>query len=341
MHIDIDNEQKIGMIVPNGKHIKKAIMGMLDEKGYENEEWQNGLLHVAIKNEPVTLTFQHQVDVIGQVSRRIFKAGWVGSERLAEHLAYLDKQGLSPEVVEIGRFRLFPPRLRLSFLVRDNEEDNARCKTPADLRGARIVTGTPTLAALHLAPYFPGEKLPVDIDLTHGGEEGQVYAHYAEAALVVVDSGDTMRNHSLRELKGGLVMRGIYVSAIANIEYLRDRGNRMLLEQAMGRLQNGRRSRTGFLMPKLPIFSDGVVAASAVPELPEQLSQDISTSPVDDSIRVSHAESPRTRWESVLRLIPGFQKAVIASTMLFTLLPSSVILNPWHSKTSKEKDLRN
>lgn len=268
--MNIDQEQKIGMIVPNGKHIKKAIMGMLDDRGYETEAWQNGLLHVDIKNEPMNLTFQHQVDVIGQVSKGVFAGGFVGSERLAEHEAFLAKQELSPKVVEMGRFRLFPSRLRLSFLVRDNVVDNETYKTPADLRGARIVTGCPTLAARHLAPYFPGEELPVDIDMVNGGEEGQVYARVADAALVVVDSGDTMRNHFLRELKKGLVIPGIYVSAIANIEFLGDRGNRMLLEQAMHRLQNSGRSRTGFLMPNLPGFGDSFTPQTDEEILPRE-----------------------------------------------------------------------
>lgn len=44
------------------------------------------------------------------------------------------------------------------------------------------------------------------------------------------------------------------------------------------------------------------------------------------------------KWD-IRSLLPKFGKAAVVSTMLFALLGSSAILNPWHSRTSKEKDL--
>lgn len=259
----IDQEQKLGVVIPAGTHIRDPIMRLLDNRGFNYELWANGRLHADVPDEPFTFTFQNHADVIRQVAKGVFGAGFVGSDRLLEYLASLEEDALPNNVQPIGRFEVFNPSLRLALLVRDNPIDNERYQKIVDLRGTRIVTSYQTLTRKFLDGYFPGEKsLPVEIDgeIT-GKEEGQVDGYKAAAAAVIVDTGAAMRANGLRELEGGTIMEGIQPVLIMNPEYFQNRGKQQpLLDQFMRRLQGSQRSSRGCFRfthrPQPPFLSD-------------------------------------------------------------------------------------
>lgn len=233
-------ESKFGILVPDGKHIRPSIEKFLDSQGIKTELWSNGRLHADVKNAPVTLTFQNHADVIGEVEDGISQAGFVGSDRYAEYLANLGSEA-SPTVIELARFELFNPRVRLSLLVRDNPEDNERYRTPADLRDRKIITTYPGLVLQFLRGVFPGEeKVPVEVYARISGkEEGHVDGGRFEAAGVIVDTGTAMRTNHLREL--AVIMTDIQPILVYNSDYFRDRGHLRLLTRFRNMVQHSRK----------------------------------------------------------------------------------------------------
>lgn len=257
--------EKIGILVPDGKHIKPAVESLLESQGIKTELWRNGRLHADVENAPVTLTFQNHADVIGEVEDAISQAGFVGSDRYAEYLASL-APGVTPKVGELMRIVLFNPHVRLSLLVRNNPEDNEIFQDPRDLRDRRVLTTYPGLVSRFLMGVFPGEQpLPVHIySRVTGKEEGNVDARRFDAAGVIVDTGDAMRTNSLREL--AVIMKGIQPVLVYNAEYFEDKGHRRLLDRFVNMLKKG--NRRGNSMPNLsrlsPIFEQPTPSPVAV-----------------------------------------------------------------------------
>lgn len=230
------NPEKIGILVPDGRHIRPAIERLLESQGIKTELWSNGRLHADVKNAPVTLTFQNHADVLGEVEDAISQAGFVGSDRYAEYLASL-APGVTPGVEQLARFELFNPHVRLSLLVRDNPEDNKRFQDPRDLRDRGVLTTYPGLVSQFLRRAFPGEQpLPVLVySRVTGKEEGHVDARRFDAAGVIVDTGKAMRTNNLRELA---IIRGdIQPVLVYNVEYFQNKGRRRLLNRFKDMLQ--------------------------------------------------------------------------------------------------------
>lgn len=241
----VDREQKFSILVPDGKHIRPSIEKLLAEQGLETELWTNGRLHADVKNAPVTLTFQNHVDVIGEVEDGISQAGFVGSDIYDEYLASL-RLGEVLKVGQLARFELFNPRVRLSLLVKNNDQ----YQNVEDLRGTRVVTTYPALVGQFLRGFFPDEAvLPIGIyGRVSGKEEGHVDdGRIFGAAGVIVDTGTAMRENNLREL--ATVKTNIQPVLVYNIEYFKDRGNRRRLDRFMAMIQNSKRGSSGDITP--------------------------------------------------------------------------------------------
>ncbi len=246
------NPEKIGILVPDGRHIKPAIESLLESRGIKTELWNNGRLHADVRNAPVTLTFQNHADVIGEVEDGISHAGFVGSDRYDEYLASLSPE-VTPRVAQLARFELFNPHVRLSLLVRNNPEDNKRFQDPGDLRDRQVLTTYPGLVSQFLRRAFPGElPLPVHIySRVTGKEEGHIDARRFDAAGVIVDTGRAMDTNNLREL--AVIMRDIQPVLVYNVEYFGDKGHKRLLIKFKGMLQVD--NKPGNSVPNLPTLS--------------------------------------------------------------------------------------
>lgn len=239
---------KLGVLIPDGKHIYPETIRLLKNRGVQIGAMRdNGALHAEVDNAPVALTTTPTGNVIEQVADGIFfQLGFIGSDMLAEYRASLSETAI-PRVEELLSFEVFPRNLRISLLVRNNPTDNEVFKGVADLRNRRVVTSSfPELTRQFLQPYFPDrKKVPVNIDSKiDGKEEGLVSARAADAAVVLVESGKTMRSNTLRILGGeeeGVMMRDIKLALVYNPEIIKERGHESLVGQFSDRLQNGRR----------------------------------------------------------------------------------------------------
>lgn len=253
---------KLRMLIPDGKHVISKITGIINGGGFPLNLRTNGGLHVELEEEEIPLSFTVQKNraIPGLVAEGRFPAGFTTIDRLTDYLvqAAYPESKLSANVQELVRFPVFNPRLRLSLLVRDNPIDNIRFQTVADLEDQMVTTSYEGLAR----QYFERANVSVSLDGQGGKEEGLVRDGDAEAAIVVVDRGVTMRNNFLRELGGPVMPRGeIQVVFIYNTELFQNKGSELLLMQFVDRLQNGKRSSSGFLMPNLPGFSQAVATA--------------------------------------------------------------------------------
>lgn len=261
--IDQEPVTKLGVLVPAGDNIRDVVIGFLERRGFQiGEMRRNGTGHADVRNAPVTLTIEHSEDLIRDVDEgEHFQLGFVGNDRQAEYRASLPRRR-PPKVEELVRFDLFPARLRLSLLVRDNPYDNAIYQGVTALRDKTLVTTYPGLTRQFLSPYFPNDRVvPVNIVKKDGKEEGFVSSRAADAAVVIVDRGRTMRINVLRELLPEKpIMTGIQPVLIYNPEYFRQgendsqdllevkRGRVFLLEQFLDRLQTGKKPpRFGYL----------------------------------------------------------------------------------------------
>lgn len=230
-------EQKIDILVPDGKHIRPSIEQLLERQGIKTDLWTNGKLHADVRYTPVTLTFQNHADVIGEVEDGISQAGFVGSDRYAEYLVSLGPEKTST-VEQLARFELFNPNVRLSLLVRDNPADNRRFRTVEDLRGARILTTYPGLVMQFLREKVFRDEGPMTVEIytrVSGKEEGHVDGRKFAAAGVIVDTGTAMKSSRLREL--AVVMTDIQPVLVYNKQYFEDSGRWRILNRFLNRLQ--------------------------------------------------------------------------------------------------------
>ena len=253
--MNIETEQRLGILIPDGKNISPEVTKYLGNKGIKiiGEAIRNGTLHGVFENFPGRWTQLPSTNIIGEIAQgRFFQAGFVGSDFLSEYRASLS--GEPPRVEELQSFCLFPENVRVSLLVRDtNSEDyyyfdgeiydDNSVDGPSDLRDRRLLTRYPELTRKFLKPHFPKDNtIPVDIDTRIGGkEEGMVAAHAADATVVIVESGRTMRRNGLREL--AVIERDIQPVFVINKAAIQEQGKERLLEEFSDRLQNGRRSR--------------------------------------------------------------------------------------------------
>lgn len=248
----IDREQRIGIAIPAGKHIRPVIEDALYEKGFRFDWKNNGGLHASVTNSPVKLTILNHRDIIGQVAEGHFEAGFVGSDVYDEYKASLP-EGSLPKVDVEHRFNLFNPNIRLSLLVRKwNRFDTRLYQVVTDLRGQRVITTYPGLTTEFFSQYIDNQKeMPVIDGTLTGKEEGQVAGRKAEAAIVIVDSGDTMRANHLKEL--AVVMHDIQPVLLVNSEFIRnigDIGSQRSWVLFVDKLKNGYKSNRSF--PVLP-----------------------------------------------------------------------------------------
>lgn len=252
MVVNSRERDRIGIAIPAGKHIRPVIESELIGKGFRFDWRKNGALHASVTNLPVNLTLQNHGDIIGQVAAGYFEAGFVGSDVYAEYMASLAADSL-PKVEERHRLNLFNPETRLSLLVRNGNRLNTKSyQSVTELQGQRVITTYPRLATKFFSRYIDHqEEMPVIDGTLTGKEEGQVAGRKAEAAIVIVDSGDTMRANHLKEL--AVVMHDIQPVLLVNSEFIRDIGD-IGSQRSWGlfvdRLKNGYKSNRSF--PVLP-----------------------------------------------------------------------------------------
>lgn len=249
MVVNSRERDRIGVAIPAGKHINTVIEEMLRQQGFCFDWRQNGGLHASVKNSPVDLTVQNHRDIIGQVAEGHFVAGFVGSDLLAEYMVSRSEKGL-PKVESVESFGLFSPSIRLGLLVRNGNNVNDTHRKVEDLQGQRVITTYPGLTDSFFLQYIKEEKNMPIIDVVTGKEEGQLAARLAEAAVVIVDSGATMKANRLREL--AVVMRDIKPVLLVNSDFLQEPGNtgcQRAWEQFMDRLKNGCNVNMGSLLP--------------------------------------------------------------------------------------------
>lgn len=260
--MNVDTEQRLGILIPDGKNINPEITKLLGDKGIKiGETKRNGRLHGLFDNFPGRWTQLPSANIIGEIAQgRIFQAGFVGSDFLAEQRASLSEdEDIPPTVEELQRFPLFPENVRVSLLVRDSQADDSyyfedelyddSIHQPQDLTGRRLLTRYPDLTRKFLNPHFPkDDTVPVDIDTRIAGkEEGMVSAHAADATVVIVESGGTMRRNGLRQL--AVIESNVQPVFVANLQAVSERGLKPALEEFLERLQNGRRGSRRWEQP--------------------------------------------------------------------------------------------
>ncbi|TSC88613.1 MAG: hypothetical protein G01um10147_109 [Microgenomates group bacterium Gr01-1014_7] len=240
----IDREQRLGVLIPDGKHILRPVLDELNRRGFHSSsQRRNGHLLVEVEDPDVVFIAQSSRDITRLVDEGIYPLGIVASDRRAEYLALasLHENDPSPNLEELAVLEVFNPNVRLSVLVRNNY----RYQIVTDLEHQRVITSYPGLTMQFFEQHFPKyDGVPINLDgRTNGKEEVQVSDHRAEAAVVIVDSGKTMRTWSLREL--AVVKDNIQPVLIGNTNFLQSRGSESLFEQFeqfMDRFQNGERS---------------------------------------------------------------------------------------------------
>ncbi len=243
MQREIDSIVRLGVLYPDGKHIGGPVRKELERRGFVPARLKrNGHLHIEVDNPPVTFIAQSSRDIPRLVDQGIYPLGIVGSDRLADYLVSASMVRHEPSIKELDCLEVFNPHVRVSLLVRNNDEDNGRYVRATDLRGHRIITSYPGLTSQFFKQYFPevAEEIVLDGQAS-GKEEVQVYDYKAEGCVVIVDSGRTMKKWKLREL--AVITSGdIQPVLIGNFKALQDRGSKILYEQFMDRFQNSGRS---------------------------------------------------------------------------------------------------
>ncbi len=249
--VNIKERDRTGVAIPAGKHIRPAIERMLGNKGFDFHWEQNGGLHAAVEELPVDLTVVNQRDIIRQVEQGFFTAGFVGSELFAEYSASRPEREV-PKVESIARFFLFSPTIRLSLLVRKGDDNSDKpYQEVEDLEKQRVITSYPALTKMYFLKHVEDKKKMPVIGTVTGKEEGQLAGRLAEAAVVIVDSGETMNANNLKELD--VVMGDIQPVLLVNSEFLRAQGgagSQRSWSLFVDRLENGYRPSRSF--PVLP-----------------------------------------------------------------------------------------
>lgn len=255
--MNVDTEQRLGVLIPEGKHILRPVWEDLNRRGFQPvNQRRNGHLYIELKDPKVTFIAQNSRDIPRLVDQGIYPVGIVGNDRLADYLVSvsLEEDTPRPEIESLDRLEVFNPSVRVSVLVRDGVVDNFRYTQLADLQDKRVITSYSGLTS----EFFRNKEVEIELDgKASGKEEIQVFDHKAEAAVVIVDSGGTMRRWKLRELEGGVVMSDIQPVVIYNLTAIQDKGSEVLLEQFMDRFKNGKRfSISASDLSSLPIQVD-------------------------------------------------------------------------------------
>ena len=235
--IQAERESLTGLrvLIPDGKHVSGGVLSLLNSKGLLDYKF-NGELHVDVKEQefPLSFTVQKNRGIPGMEAEGRFHLGFTTTDRLEDYLAWAATARSRPStsVKALLSYDWFNPRLRVSLLVRNNPEDNQKYQTVKDLKGQRIVSSYTGLAS----KFFRGEKTPIQGENIYGKEEGLVKAHYAEGAVVIVDSGNTMRIAGLREMAVIMSEGLIQPVLVYNPELFQDVGSRRLLNQFLDKL---------------------------------------------------------------------------------------------------------
>lgn len=245
MSLETERNGQFRVLIPDGKHAGDKVAGLLHKGGIPVEWRTNGGLHVKFNGNEGDLSFTVIKNRIipAFIAEGRYPAAFTTSDRVADYISYatLVDKNLSTDIIEVAKFQEFNPRLRVSLLTRDNQKDNERYQTPEDLRGQRVLTSYIGLGTRFFRACFPNdEELPIDFDARiDGKEEGLVEEGDAEAAIVSVDSGSAMNIHHLRELAVVIPRGECQIVLVCNSRYLEDEGNKSLIDQFVGRLQNG------------------------------------------------------------------------------------------------------
>lgn len=232
-----EREPLIGLrvLIPDGKHISGGVLSLLNNRGLLDYE-SNGELHIEGRKQafPLSFTVQKNRSIPGMVAQERFHLGFTTTDRLEDYLAWAvtTRRRPSTSVEALLSYSWFNPRLRVSLLVRDNPEDNQKYKTVKDLRGQTVVSSYTGLTTR----FFRGEKTAVQIEDSYGKEEGLVKARYAEGAVVIVDSGNTMRIAGLREMRVIMSEGLIQPVLVYNPDLFQDVGSQRLLDQFLDKL---------------------------------------------------------------------------------------------------------
>lgn len=255
--MNVDTEQKLGVLIPDGKHILSQVKEELNTRGFHpSRQRRNGHLLIEVNDLPVNFIGQSSRDIPRLVDQGIYPLGIVGSDRVADYLASASLADHTPNIEELARLQVFNPNVRVSILVRND----SRYAEVEDLEDQRVITSYPGLAS----QFFTFTEVPIQLDgLANGKEEVQVYDRKAEAAVVIVDSGGTMRRWKLRELN--TVLLDIQPVLIGNLELLK-KGSQYLIdqfEQFMETFQNGDRSNRS-----LPSLSEPVLLDPSITGIP-------------------------------------------------------------------------
>lgn len=260
----IDQEQKLGILIPDGKNINPEITKYLGNRGIEiGEVRRNGRFHGLFDNFLGRWTQLPSVNIIEEIAQgKFFQAGFVGSDFWSEYKASLSGDS-SSRVEELQRFSLFPENVRVSLLVRNTQADDYYDDSvyeASDLKGRRLLTRYPELTRKFLKPYFPkDDTVPVDIDTRIGGkEEGMVAAHAAHATVVIVESGKTMKRNGLRQL--AVIESNVQPVFVANKTEIHEQDKEHLLEEFLDRLQNGERGSSRWEQPFNAVASEEKIA---------------------------------------------------------------------------------
>lgn len=249
----IDREPLPGLrvLIPDGKHICGDVLRLLVYKGLIDPKTKDNLigdpnnnLHVEVKRAGLpffSLNLIKNRRISRQVARGAFDLGFTTTDRLGDYLAEasFSRKPIPTNVEPLIHYPdWFDPRLRLSLLVRDNEEDNGRFKVVRDLSGEDVVSTYVGQTTKFFREHKTAVRLDTQID---GKEEGLVKAGTYAATVVIVKNGDAMRAAALREM--AVIMGGqgeIQPVLVYNPRSLEDRDRQLLLDQFLYELPSNK-----------------------------------------------------------------------------------------------------
>lgn len=246
MSISLEGESELRILLAKGKNIGPATARLFDKRGIETGEGRkNGHLRGEFRGFtiPKAWTQADSGNIIGEIRGRRYDAGFVGTDFLADYGASLE-DGESPRLIELARFDVFDKLTRVSAVAK--EEEAKEYQNPARFRDKRFLSRYPWLAKRYLRPGFPEDtEIPVDIDTSiTGGEEGFVRDGKAAGALVIVETGGTLRRERLSELK--VIEEHIQLVFVADLQAIQEKGLVSSLDEFVDKLRNGEKGSRRF-----------------------------------------------------------------------------------------------
>lgn len=242
---------KLRILIPDARHVAEKAAAVFTENDIPLRVRKNGGTHLEFPKDdpgyPFTYTLQKNGIITEMVAGRRFPVAITTTDRYEDYLAraFLSKDELPTSVSKLAEFEVYNPLLRVRVLVRQDSKYNSIADFNKGEELPRVVTSYLGLAE----EYFNSHNTKVTLERSWGKEEELVHDGDADAVVVVVDKGTTMRRFKLRELgepvmgrnrlEGSIYGRGeLKLVLICNPDLLQDQSIQLLVDKLMGKLQS-------------------------------------------------------------------------------------------------------